>query len=52
MSDQATQVDLGIAGSLTMAVLVIAFTVLVVSFYRRYKRAAAKEQDSTTELTD
>jgi heme/copper-type cytochrome/quinol oxidase subunit 2 len=43
MSDQATQVDLGIAGSLTMAILVLAFTVLVISFYRRYKRAAAAQ---------
>ncbi|MEI6406721.1 MAG: hypothetical protein WCO85_04260 [Actinomycetes bacterium] len=31
-------VDVGLAGSLTMIVLTIGVTLLLVSFYRRYKR--------------
>ena len=47
MNNQATQanIDVGIAGSLTMTVLIIAFTVLVISFYRRYTRAVKKRDD-------
>ena len=47
MSNQAapTNIDVGIAGSLTMTILIIAFTVLVISFYRRYTRADKKRDD-------
>lgn len=31
-------VDVGVAGSITMIVLTLAVTLLLVSFYRRYKR--------------
>lgn len=41
----ATNIDVGIAGSLTMTILVIAFTVLVTSFYRRYNRALKKRDE-------
>ena len=37
--------DVGIAGSITMTVLIIAMTFLMISFYRRYKRAADKSED-------
>ena len=40
-----TNIDVGIAGSLTMTVLVIAFTLLVMSFYRRYNKALKKKDD-------
>lgn len=33
-----TTIDVGLAGSLTMIVLVTAVTLLLVSFYRRFKR--------------
>jgi len=41
----STNIDMGIAGSLTMIILVAAFTVLVISFYRRYNRALKKRED-------
>lgn len=41
----ATNIDVGIAGSLTMTILVIAFTLLVMSFYRRYTRALKKRDE-------
>lgn len=41
----ATNIDVGIAGSLTMTVLIIAFTLLVISFYRRYTRAIKKRDE-------
>jgi ABC-type spermidine/putrescine transport system permease subunit I len=41
----SANVDMGIAGSLTMIVLVAAFTILVISFYRRYNRALKKRDD-------
>ena len=39
MSD-STDVNTGLAGSIVMIALSIAFVILVVSFYRRYKRAS------------
>jgi hypothetical protein len=47
MNNQSTptNIDVGIAGSLTMTVLIIAFTVLAISFYRRYNRAIKKRDD-------
>jgi hypothetical protein len=39
MSD-STDINTGLAGSLVMVVLTIAVVVLLVSFYRRYKRAS------------
>ena len=41
----STSIDVGIAGSLTMTVLIIAFTLLVTSFYRRYNRALKKRDE-------
>jgi heme/copper-type cytochrome/quinol oxidase subunit 2 len=46
MNDAPAEVNVGLAGSLTMIVLVTAVTLLMISFYRRYKRAAdKKDQD-------
>ncbi|CAN2174232.1 hypothetical protein MCEMRE196_00167 [Candidatus Nanopelagicaceae bacterium] len=36
-------VDMGVAGSLTMIVLVVSFTLLVRSFYKRYNRVINRE---------
>ena len=38
-------INTGLVGSLTMIFLSVAFLVLVVSFYRRYKRASESEND-------
>ena len=38
-------IDVGIAGSITMTVLLLAFTVLVISFYKRYTRAIKKRDE-------
>lgn len=38
-------VDMGIAGSLTMIVLVTSVTLLLRSFYKRYNRMANREDD-------
>ncbi len=46
MADGRTSVDVGIAGSITMIVITVAFTLLMVSFYRRYKRAAEKRSEN------
>ena len=43
MNDAPATVNVGLAGSLTMIVLVVAVTLLMVSFYTRYKRAANKQ---------
>jgi len=40
-----TNIDVGIAGSLTMTILVIAFTFLVISFYKRYNKALKKREE-------
>jgi cbb3-type cytochrome oxidase subunit 3 len=40
-----TEINTGIAGSLVMLVLTVAFVVLIVSFYRRYKRASSLDND-------
>ena len=50
-------VDLGIAGSLTMIVLTISVALLLWSFYRRYKRvqnpdAPSKISDKSAEEVD
>jgi heme/copper-type cytochrome/quinol oxidase subunit 2 len=45
MDDAPQNFDVGIAGSITMLVLVAAVTLLMVSFYRRYKRAAGNPED-------
>lgn len=39
-------VDMGIAGSLTMIVLVAATALLLRSFYKRYNRLAQREENS------
>ena len=36
--DEVKSIDMGVAGSLTMIFLSLALVVLMVSFYRRYKR--------------
>ncbi len=41
----STEINTGLAGSLVMLVLTVAFIVLIVSFYRRYKRAASIDDD-------
>ena len=38
--NDSTDVNTGLAGSIVMIALSIAFVILVVSFYRRYKRAS------------
>ena len=40
MDDAQTTVNVGLVGSITMILLVGAVTLLLVSFYRRYKRAS------------
>ena len=44
MSD-STDVITGLAGSIVMIALSIAFVILVVSFYRRYKRASKPDNE-------
>jgi cbb3-type cytochrome oxidase subunit 3 len=44
MSD-TTEVNTGAAGALVMIFLTIAFVILLVSFYRRYKRASKPENE-------
>ncbi|GDX24796.1 hypothetical protein LBMAG10_14610 [Actinomycetes bacterium] len=41
------KVEMGIAGSLTILVLVVAVAVLLRSFYRRYTRLAKRKDDAT-----
>lgn len=43
MDDAPATINVGVAGSITMVLLVTAVTLLMVSFYRRYKRAADKK---------
>ena len=43
MDDAQTTVNVGLVGSITMILLVGAVTLLLISFYRRYKRAANKQ---------
>jgi hypothetical protein len=38
-------VDMGVAGSLTMIVLVLAVALLLRSFYKRYNRLVKREDD-------
>ena len=38
-------VEVGVAGSLTMIVLTIGVTLLLVSFYRRYKRMQDRKDE-------
>ena len=52
-------IDLGIAGSLTMIVLTVSIGLLLWSFYRRYKRleksqspSASSENNSTSQSPD
>jgi len=47
MSDQA-DINVGLVGSLTMIILVTAVTLLLVSFYRRYKRAQERGDNPGT----
>lgn len=42
-----TDIPAGVAGSITMIVLTIAVALLLTSFYRRYKRAAKSEDETT-----
>lgn len=41
----STDVNTGLAGSIVMIALSIAFVILVVSFYRRYKRASKPDNE-------
>lgn len=43
--NDGTDVNTGLAGSIVMIVLTIAFVILVVSFYRRYKRASELDNE-------
>ena len=36
--EESANFDMGVAGSLTMIFLTLAVTLLLISFYRRYKR--------------
>jgi len=50
LMDDATQnVNVGLAGSLTMTVLTIAVALLCVSFYRRYKRAQQRQDGPSSD---
>jgi len=40
-----TDINTGLAASLVMIVLTVAFVILIVSFYRRYKRASKPTDD-------
>ena len=42
---EGSDVNTGLAGSLVMIVLTLAFVFLVVSFYRRYKRASETDNE-------
>ena len=41
----STDINTGLAGSITMIVLTIAFVLLIVSFYKRYKRASKPDNE-------
>jgi cbb3-type cytochrome oxidase subunit 3 len=43
----STDINTGLAGSLVMVVLTIAFVILIVSFYRRLKRASALSSEAS-----
>lgn len=43
--NDSTDINTGLAGSLVMIVLTTAFVILLVSFYRRYKRASQPSGD-------
>jgi hypothetical protein len=44
--DENKSFDMGVAGSLTMIFLTLAMVILMVSFYRRYKRLIdSKDQE-------
>jgi RsiW-degrading membrane proteinase PrsW (M82 family) len=43
--NEGTDVNTGLAGSLVMIVLTVAFIILLVSFYRRYKRTSEPDND-------
>ncbi len=43
--NETTDINTGLAGSLVMIVLTTAFVFLLVSFYRRYKRASEPDND-------
>lgn len=45
MNDSTQNVNVGLAGSLTMTFLTLAVVLLCLSFYRRYKRAAKRQQE-------
>jgi len=51
MSDQA-DINVGLVGSITMIILVTAVTLLLVSFYRRYKRAQERGDNPATGNSD
>ncbi|MSV97284.1 MAG: hypothetical protein F2653_01130 [Actinobacteria bacterium] len=38
-------IDVGIVGSITMIILTIAVTLLLVNFYRRFKRLSDRNED-------
>jgi ABC-type sugar transport system permease subunit len=42
----STDINTGLAGSLVMVFLCVAVTVLLVSFYRRYKRASKNNESA------
>lgn len=44
MSD-STDINTGLAGSLVMIGLSVVFVILIVSFYRRYKRASKPDNE-------
>jgi hypothetical protein len=48
MSD-STDISTGLAGSLVMTFLCIGITVLLISFYRRYKRASKNAKNDSTQ---
>jgi len=49
MNDTTQNVNVGIAGSLTMVFLTLAVVILCISFYRRYKRVQRSQDENTKE---
>ncbi len=43
--NDSTDVNTGLAGSLVMIALSVMFVILIVSFYRRYKRASKPDNE-------
>ena len=52
MNDTTQNINVGLVGSITMTLLTLATALLCISFYRRYKRAQAREDDQSQEFQE